>query len=131
MQSFLGGNSRVALGPHIFRAKKGGCLLGLDQLTGCQVVETVGHIDDPIGDGLVVGPSVGGVHAVSLDRIAQGSEGGVLVVEEFHKDMFQLAGGGVGGKQGGNPPVIGGEAAPGGLGRGMERCREHRSWRDP
>ena len=92
----------------------------LDQLAGRQIVEAMSDFDHSVGNGLVVGPTIGGVDSVSFDCLAERGKGRVLVMEKFHEDMLELTRWGIGGEQCSDPAVIGGEASSGGLGGGVE-----------
>ena len=92
----------------------------LEDAPGHKVVEAVGDVGEAVGDTLVVVASVGGIDAVAGIEVAEGAEGVVVVAEEFDEDVLERSGLGDGGEEGADPAVVGGEAAAGGHGGGVE-----------
>ena len=45
-------------------------------------------VDDSIGHRFIVGSAIGGVHSMTGNRLAQGFECGVLVMEELDENML-------------------------------------------
>ena len=60
--------------------------------------------------------------AVAWVEVAESLERGVFVVEDLDEDELELAGFGSGGEEGADPAVVGGEAAAGGFGGGVEHA---------
>lgn len=96
-----------------------GRLFGRD-FSGGEIVEAAAGVDEAVDDELVVGAAVGGVDAVAGDVFAEAGEGVVFVVEGFDDDFLELFGLDAGGEEGGDPAFVGGVAATGGFGGGVE-----------
>ena len=79
-----------------------------------EVVEAAGGFDEAIGHDLGVAAAEGGVDAVTGFEFAEGREGGVVVAEEFDEGTGEFSGDGIGGEEGADPAIVGGETAAGG-----------------
>jgi hypothetical protein len=63
--------------------------LKLQDTSGYQIVQSSGNVVQSIGDALGIGPAVGGIHSMALDRIAQAYQGVVFVVKQLHQHDFK------------------------------------------
>ena len=97
------------------RSSVKGRFSGLLENSSClEVVQAVGGFDEAVDHDLGVAAAVGGIDSVTGVEVAEALKGRVIVGEELNKGAFELSGFRTGGEEGGDPAVVGGEAAPGG-----------------
>ena len=78
-----------------------------------EIVQAVGGFDEAVDHDLGVAAAIGGIDAVAGFEVAEALEGGVIVGEEFDEGAFEFAGFCRSGEEGGDPAIVGGEAAAG------------------